>query len=55
VSGVSRRLSEYFGLEAKDLIDGADANLKSAIDAFADATRAQVKDRMQRLGFTSAD
>ncbi len=55
VSGVSRRLSEYFGLDAKDLIDGADANLKSSIDAFVAATRAEVKDRMQRLGFPSAD
>jgi hypothetical protein len=55
VSGVSRRMSEYFGLDAKDLIDGADASLKSAIDAFVDATRAEVKDRMQRLGFPSAD
>lgn len=55
VSGVSRRLSEYFKLDAKELIDGADANLKSAIDAFVDATRADVKDRMQRLGLGSAD
>ena len=55
VSGVSRRLSDYFGLDAKDLIDGADANLKSAIDAFVEATRAEVKGRMQRLGFPSAD
>jgi hypothetical protein len=55
VSGVSRRLSDYFGLDAKELIDGADANLKSAIDTFVDATRADVKDRMQRLGLPSAD
>ena len=55
VSGVSRRLSDYFRLEAKDLIDGADANLKAAIDAFVDATRAEVKDRMRRLGFQSPD
>jgi hypothetical protein len=55
VSGVSRRLSDYFELDAKDLIDGADANLKSAIDAFVNATRAEVKDRMQRLGVPSAD
>jgi hypothetical protein len=55
VSGVSRRLSEHFRLDAKELIDGADTNLKSAIDTFVDATRAEVKDRMQRLGFPSAD
>ena len=55
VSGVSRRLSEYFKLDAKELIDGADANLKLAIDAFVDATRADVKARIQRLGLPSAD
>jgi hypothetical protein len=55
VSGVSRCLSGYFGLDAKELIDGADANLKTAIDSFVDATRAQVKDRMQRLGFSPAE
>lgn len=51
MSGVSRRMSDYFGLDVKDLIDGADANLKSAMDAFVAATGEEVKDRMQRLGF----
>ena len=55
VSGVSRCLSDYFGLDAKELIDGADRNLASAIDTFVEATRADVKERMERLGFQSGD